>query len=80
MPSFGKSFPLNALPSWLSGSSTAEKAASDSLAVNNATLQDSSDRNSGRQYHDRVYENEYAVTKVMQAAGSLGPGSTEYFE
>ena len=43
-------------------------------------IQNFSDLDSGCQCGDKVYEKENAVTEVMEAAGSLGPGSTEYFE
>ena len=46
----------------------------------NFAIQDSSDLDSGCQCGDKVWEKENAVTEIMEAAGSLGPGSTEYFE
>ena len=48
--------------------------------IKNATLQNSSNLKPGSQCCGCAFQTEYAVTKVMQAAGSLGLGSTEYFE
>ena len=46
----------------------------------NVSAQNSSDLNSERQCRDTNFEKERAVTEIMEAADSLGPGSTEYFE
>ena len=46
----------------------------------NVAVQNSSDLNSGCQSRDKILEKENAVTEIMEAAGSLRPGSTEYFE
>ena len=43
-------------------------------------IQNFSDLNSGCQCGDKLFEKENAVTEIMEAAGSLGPGSIEYFE
>ena len=46
----------------------------------NVAMQNSSHLNSGSQSCDKIFEKENLVTKILEAAGSLGPGSTEYFE
>ena len=43
-------------------------------------IQNFSDLDSGSQCGDNVLKKENAFTEIMEAAGSLGPGSTEYFE
>lgn len=48
--------------------------------IKNAALQNSSNLEPGSQCCGWAFQAEYAVTKVMKAAGSLGLGSTEYFE
>ena len=46
----------------------------------NVAIQNSSDLDSGCHCGDKEYEKENAVMEIMEVAGSLGPGSTEYFE
>ena len=48
--------------------------------IKNAALQNSSNLEPGSQCCGGAFQTENAVTKVMKAAGSLGLGSTEYFE
>ena len=45
-----------------------------------ADLQNSSDLTLGRLDCDKVYAKENAIKQIMEVAGSLGLGSTEYFE
>ena len=46
----------------------------------NVAIQKSSDLDSQCQCGDKVFEKENAAMEIIEAAGSLGPGSTEYFE